>query len=181
MATGLPVEFMDIQTRTQWNMLGEAVAGELEGSRLEQLPAYNSMWFAWATFWPNTEVWTGEGIIDADSVPPLEPTTTAVDEEFVNAVSAAFALGKNFPNPFNPQTQIQFAVPADGLVRLTVHNTAGQLVSTLVDGHRTAGLYLVGWDGRGDAGLAVASGTYIYRLELHEQGLSATRGMTLVR
>ena len=42
---GLPVIFMDVETRTQWNMQGEAIAGQLEDARLAHLPAYNSTWF----------------------------------------------------------------------------------------------------------------------------------------
>ena len=58
----LPVEFMDAETGSRWNMLGEAVAGPLAGRRLAQVPAYNAMWFAWTAYWPDTEVWQpGEG------------------------------------------------------------------------------------------------------------------------
>ncbi len=53
----LPLECMDIEMRSRWNMLGEAVAGPLAGHRLEQVPAYNAMWFAWSAYWPETEVW----------------------------------------------------------------------------------------------------------------------------
>ena len=60
----LPVEFVDVETRSRWNMLGEAVAGELKGTRLEQIPAYNSMWFAWDTYWNGAPVWEGEGIVE---------------------------------------------------------------------------------------------------------------------
>ena len=65
----LPVEFMDVETRSRWDMLGYAVSGPFGGVRLEQLPAYNSMWFAWNTYWPETTIWeTGDGIIEA---PPM--------------------------------------------------------------------------------------------------------------
>ena len=73
------------------------------------------------------------------------------------------------------------AVAADDQVDLRVYNSSGQLVSTLVEGYRSAGLYLLRWDGRDDAGVAVASGTYLYRLEVPAQGLIETRAMTLVR
>ena len=61
----LPVEFMDAETGTRWDMLGRAVEGPLKGERLEQVPAYNSMWFAWDTYWNGAPVWDGEGIFEA--------------------------------------------------------------------------------------------------------------------
>lgn len=71
----------------------------------------------------------------------------------------SFALGENYPNPFNQQTHIQFVVPNDGMASLRVFNSARQLVSALVDGHRSRELYLVNWDDRDDGGTGVASGT----------------------
>ena len=167
-------EFRDVETGTVWNMLGKAMSGPLEGAQLRQLPAYNSMWFGWAAFYPETQIWTGEGLIEA-------PSVTAVEEVLMEVAPGSFALGQNYPNPFNPQTHIQFAVANQSTVSFRVFNSAGQLVSTLVDGHRSRGLYLVNWDGRDDGGTEVASGNYVYRLELPAEGLVETRTMTLVR
>ncbi len=170
----LPVEFMDAETRSRWNLRGEAVSGPLAGQRLRQMPGYNSMWFAWATYWPETDLWTfGEGII--------EPPPTTVEEEDIAALPEHFVLSQNYPNPFNPTTHIQYALPQDGLVRLSVYNAAGQKIRTLVDGYRAQGLYLQDWDGRDESGAQVSSGTYLYRLEMPEQGLCQTRSMTLMR
>ncbi len=166
----LPVEFMDTQTQSRWNLRGEAVAGPLAGQRLRQIPAYNSMWFGWTAYWPETLVWQGEGVVEA---PP-----TAVQEQL--AVPQVFSLGQNFPNPFNPSTHIQYVLSRAGVVRLAVYNAAGQKVRSLVQGHRQAGLFLSQWDGRDDGGRAVASGAYLYRLEL-DGGESLVRTMTLVR
>ena len=59
----LPLAFADVETDSEWNMLGEALAGPLKGAQLEQIPAYNSMWFGWSTYWPETRLWNGEGIL----------------------------------------------------------------------------------------------------------------------
>jgi hypothetical protein len=174
-AGDLPVEFRDVETRTTWDLLGRAVDGPLQGKQLEQLPAYNSMWFAWDTYWPESSVWeAGNGIID-------EPPITAVLEPQDDSTPEGFALDQNFPNPFNPQTRIQFTLPADGQAALTVYNAAGQKVRGLADGHHRAGFYVVGWDGRDESGRRVASGTYHYRLSQPQAGLSETRQMTLTR
>ena len=173
----LPVEFMDIEIRSRWDILGEAVAGPLEGRQLEQVPAYDAMWFAWSSYWPDTEVWVpGEGIIEEDDIPQI----TAVEQMF-DATPKGFALQQNFPNPLYPETQIQYELPVDGQVQLNVYNATGQRVRSLVEGQQSSGLYLQRWDGRDDAGRQVASGTYAYRLEMPAAGFSQTRTMSVVR
>jgi len=47
----------DRETGTFWTAQGEAISGELVGERLVQIPAHSSMWFAWVTFWQNTDIW----------------------------------------------------------------------------------------------------------------------------
>ena len=66
-------------------------------------------------------------------------------------------------------------------MRLSVFNAAGQRVRLLVNEHQAAGLYLQPWDGRDDAGQPVASGAYLYRLEVPAAGFVQARGMVLVR
>ncbi len=170
----LPIEFKDAETGSRWNLLGEAIAGPLQGQRLEQVPAYNSMWFAWNTYHRGTEIWAGEGIIDT-------PPTTAIEEKTSAAVPTYFFLEQNYPNPFNPTTQIQYRLPERGQVRLAVYTVLGQPVRTLVDSAREAGRHQQTWDGLDDKGKAVASGPYFYRLEMPELGLSQIRTLTLLR
>ena len=80
-----------------------------------------------------------------------------------------FALGANFPNPFNPSTTIPYRIPAvAGMqpvpVRLEIFNSLGQHVRFLLDETRAPGHYRARWDGRDDAGRAIGSGVYLYRL-----------------
>ena len=49
--------FIDLETGTQWNLLGEGVDGELEGSQLERVVSAEHFWFAWVAFKPDTIVW----------------------------------------------------------------------------------------------------------------------------
>jgi hypothetical protein len=51
-----PFEMTDEQTESVWNIRGEAISGALAGAKLEQIPAHNAFWFAWAVFWPQTGV-----------------------------------------------------------------------------------------------------------------------------
>ena len=77
---------------------------------------------------------------------------------------AVVTLDHAFPNPFNPQTTIDFGLPRAGLVQLAVFDLRGQRVATLIEGTLTAGRHQAIWQGRSDAGRHVASGTYVYRL-----------------
>lgn len=86
---------------------------------------------------------------------------TAVETELVAARPSAFALAQNHPNPFNPETEIRYAVPEPVSVRLEIFNSLGQPVRTLVNAHHAVGEYQVRWDGRDANGQQVTAGVYI--------------------
>ena len=77
----------------------------------------------------------------------------------------AFSLANNFPNPFNPATMIQYALPQAADVELTVYNVVGQPVRTLIAEYQSAGRYAVEWDATDDSGHSLSSGMYFYRLQ----------------
>jgi hypothetical protein len=81
---------------------------------------------------------------------------------------AGFQLNQNYPNPFNPSTTISFRIPEESTVTLTVYNSLGQEVATLLSGSLLSGSHRVVWNGRDNNGRPVASGTYIYRLQAGE-------------
>ena len=81
----------------------------------------------------------------------------------------AFSLADNFPNPFNPATTIQYALPQAADVELTVYNVIGQPVRTLVAEYQSAGRYAVEWDATDDSGHSLSSGMYFYRLQAGEE------------
>jgi hypothetical protein len=72
----------------------------------------------------------------------------------------SFELEPNFPNPFNPQTRIGFALAQPGRAVLAIFDVRGARVTTLVDTHLRPGRYSIDWHGTDAAGLRVASGTY---------------------
>ncbi len=74
-------------------------------------------------------------------------------------------LEQNHPNPFNPSTVIGYSIADGANVTLAVYDVSGKLVRTLVNEHQGQNHYQVTWDGRNNAGMAVASGAYFYRLE----------------
>jgi len=77
----------------------------------------------------------------------------------------SYALSRNYPNPFNPETSLRYELPKGDVVRISIYSSSGQLVRMLEDGYRAAGTYVVGWDGTDDRGFAVASGVYLCRME----------------
>jgi len=92
---------------------------------------------------------------------------------------SGYFLSRNFPNPFNPVTQISYSLPRGEFVRFTVYNVRGEEVLTVVDKKQQAGTYVVTWNGRNDSGEQVSSGIYFYRIET--ESFSQTRKMTLLK
>ncbi len=85
-----------------------------------------------------------------------------------------FELSQNYPNPFNPTTKINFSIPQNSEVTLTVYNVLGQKVKTLLNGFMVAGKHTINFDASG-----FNSGIYIYKLEA---GIfSEVRKMTLLK
>jgi len=92
----------------------------------------------------------------------LEVTSGTTDSPELPHVTR---LEQNHPNPFNPQTEIRFALKSAGAVKLKVFNAQGRLVRTLVDGNLSRGQHLAVWRGMDDDGHRLSSGVYFYRME----------------
>jgi hypothetical protein len=106
-------------------------------------------------------------------------------EQFSSRVEAAleyrfeFSLSQNFPNPFNPTTEIHFSLDRNGEVQLSIYDISGRLVRTIAQRKMTPGAYVEYWDGRDRFGKDVSSGVYFYRLKAG--GKVLTRKMVVVR
>jgi hypothetical protein len=92
----------------------------------------------------------------------------------------------NSPNPFTPETDIRFILPrasngADHRVRLTIHDPSGRIIRDLGERSLGAGEHRWTWDGRDDAGMRVASGVYLYRLDGQDLPSSSGRMIFLSR
>jgi photosystem II stability/assembly factor-like uncharacterized protein len=92
---------------------------------------------------------------------------------------APVALYQNTPNPFNPVTQIRFAVPTPMQVTLTVYDIAGRRVAVLADRVYPGGEHAVAWDGMTGNGEPAASGIYFY--ELRTAKSTVVRKMALLK
>ena len=98
-----------------------------------------------------------------------------------------FTLMQNYPNPFNPSTTIQYHLNQKSTVNISVYNLSGQEIRQLADSNLDPGQHSVSWDGKDEKGVAVGSGMYFYRLNVHSSfagtrdGLSKTGKMVLLR
>jgi len=73
------------------------------------------------------------------------------------------------PNPFNPQTRLQFTLKSADDVTLRIYDIHGRLVTTVIDGQQSPGLHEALWDGRDDNGRQVASGVYFAALNANQR------------
>jgi hypothetical protein len=102
------------------------------------------------------------GVTEAVTVPPARTMLSAVS-----------------PNPFQSATTIQLSLSTGGLVKVGVFDVAGRQVRSLVNGYQLAGQKLVSWDGRNDAGVKLAMGMYVIRMEAG--GAMMSRRVAMVR
>lgn len=100
-------------------------------------------------------------------------------EPSADPLPAIFFLSQNYPNPFNPATEIRFQVAEAGLVKLVIYDMLGRKVRTLMAEEKVVSTYTVRWDGRNDAGKAVAGGVYLCRMTAGD--FSTVRKMILMR
>jgi DNA-binding transcriptional regulator YhcF (GntR family) len=74
-------------------------------------------------------------------------------------------MAESYPNPFNPETQIDYTLSVSEKVQIQIYNITGQLIRTFDQGYQPAGSYSLRWDGRNENGDPAASGVYLYRIE----------------
>ncbi|MBL7094326.1 T9SS type A sorting domain-containing protein [candidate division KSB1 bacterium] len=85
-----------------------------------------------------------------------------------------FTVSDNYPNPFNPATTIPYKITKAGNVKIVIYNMLGRQIKTILNEKQKPGAYEINWDGKNDAELNVANGTYIYRVFFNSQIFSKT-------
>ncbi len=102
----------------------------------------------------------------------------ALSNEIIVGVPSKFDLPQNYPNPFNPSTKINYDIPFDGKVSITVFDMSGKEVSTLVNDVKTAGYYTINFNASN-----LSSGIYFYRISVDANGQNfvSTKKMTLIK
>ena len=104
---------------------------------------------------------------------------TQIDISPENELARYFSLSQNFPNPFNPLTNIAYRINKIGLTKLVIYNAIGKKIKVLVNQKQSPGNYTIIWDGKDDYGNRVSSGVYVYQLRVN--GLVKSRRMLLLK
>ncbi len=76
-----------------------------------------------------------------------------------------FRLQQNYPNPFNPTTTLQYNLPNDGFVNITIYDMLGNVINNLVHDNQNSGYKSVQWDATNNQGQQVSAGVYLYSIE----------------
>jgi hypothetical protein len=140
---------------------------QITGYRIADTLTYKSNIF----FLPaNQDASLGDKILKDFATPVTEALSkqnflTDVKSDQINTRPKAFILGQNFPNPFNPETTIDFQVPKAAFVKIHILNILGQNIRTLVNQNFEPGRYQFTWNGTNNFGHKVGSGIYFYLME----------------
>jgi len=103
--------------------------------------------------------------------------TTGVAENTIQTKN--FRLYNNYPNPFNPQTNIRFEIPNNSFTEVTVYDIQGRTVKTLLSKNLASGAHTISWNGTNSFNHSVASGLYFCFLRAGD--FTAVKQMVLVR
>ncbi|MCF7920076.1 MAG: T9SS type A sorting domain-containing protein [Candidatus Cloacimonetes bacterium] len=119
----------------------------------------------------------------ADSIDDVVMEFSFRTEDYVNSNSSELISGAilrgNYPNPFNPETRIDYNLAEAGDIEISVYDVQGRLINTLFKGYESAGEHTVNWPGIDEAGSTVSSGIYFYKLESRIG--TSTRKMILLK
>lgn len=107
----------------------------------------------------------GESYVDSEGIDGTFTVAIEANVDPETSLPDRYALYQNFPNPFNPTTQIQYDLPEQAHVSLVIYDLLGQEVNTLVNSVQDPGSHKVIWNGAGSSGRLSASGIYIYQLQ----------------
>jgi hypothetical protein len=119
-------------------------------------------------------------VIEGNGMQQIVPVTlNVVQTANEPTLPAITKLKSNYPNPFNPETTINFSLKEAGPVELAIYNIKGQKIKTLVNEILPAQNYNIVWNGRDDNNQQVSSGVYFYRM--HTPTYTSTRKMILMK
>jgi hypothetical protein len=104
--------------------------------------------------------------------------TTGVESDPDHEMPKSFRLLGNYPNPFNPETTVDFEMPVPATMSLRIYNLQGQQIKNLFEGKIDGGRHQMIWDGTNDLGARVPSGIFFYVLKTGM--ISVSRKMVMV-
>jgi len=93
----------------------------------------------------------------------VDANITSLDNHKEN-IPNDFIVYNNYPNPFNPTTNINFEIKKPGNIQVNIYNELGQQIRELINQEFSVGFHKVAWDGKNEFGMSVSSGTYYARI-----------------
>jgi hypothetical protein len=135
--------------------------------------------------WIDTLIFGDNGVINSGSFfPPDSCDTTvakviAAPDEKKQSLPIRFELGAAIPNPFNNTVSFEYTIPYACEIEVTIFDILGHNVRTLFDGPQKRGVYKISWNGTGNIGKPVSSGTYLYCLK--SEDFEESKKMTLIK
>jgi hypothetical protein len=96
-----------------------------------------------------------------------------------SALPSSIKVYPNYPNPFNPTTQIKYDLPKDSYVNIFIYDVMGKKIKSLFNNNQTSGYHSLRWDATNDIGESVSAGMYIYTIQADEY--RATKKMVLLK
>ena len=172
--TQVQVRIEQTQSEPAFDMTLQLKIDQMTGGQIHSIE--NNQRVQWYSFHVN-------GTVDGLELDPYDWVLCQINYGGVSDVPSLARneprLLPNVPNPFNPSTSINYELPADSHVMLSVYDLSGRLVRVLEDSQMAAGEHSVRWDGRDGQGLAQASGMYFVRL--NAGGTTGLRKITLVQ
>ena len=103
----------------------------------------------------------------------------SIGGNYSNGFPVRFSTYPNYPNPFNPTTQIRYDLPEEQNVTIAIYDVIGRKIRSLMNTSQTAGYHSVRWDAKNDIGEGVAAGMYIYTIQAGE--FKDTKKMVLIK
>ena len=113
----------------------------------------------------------------SNSIQVVQPATKM--DSITELIEKDFFFLNNFPNPFNPNTTIQYQLSKASHINITLFDIRGRVVSVLQDKNQQPGYYTLQWDGTDELGNSVPSSTYFCRMSTNE--FTQTRKLLLIR
>ena len=168
-------EFLDVSESVNLSEGGGFGFGRFRARYMHSNADYDCSWGDWGFM---DDVWQKD--------PPLpveewDPDGICTSLSLVSdIVPMKFTLSDNYPNPFNPTTNISFSIPMQTDVRINIYNIMGQLVANVTNEQLNAGTYSMQWNGTDQSGNMLPSGLYFYELEAGNE-FRQIKKMTLVK
>jgi hypothetical protein len=155
-------------TSIVWEYINPMTRDGVKKIKQDNYPTYNGVFRAYR-YSSTHPALLGQTLTPGESITGFDPTyitpsqlTSVQNPE--KLTTSDNLLKQNFPNPFSYNTTIEFELPSESQVNITVYDMSGKRVKVLVDDSRLAGTYNLTWNGTNDSGSLVASGLYFYVL-----------------